>query len=166
MILFLHADAKLPREARAALDEALLDPLVMGGNFFLRFVPDSFAARLFTRANDVRRRWLNIYYGDSGLFIRQAAYTKLGGFRSLPILEDYEFVRRLERAGRTVYLRRVVMTASARRFEAAPLRTLFVWTLIQTLYSVFRVSPERLARYYRDMRGDGQPSQENPDEAR
>ena len=166
VLLFLHADAMLPREARAAIDEALLDPLVVGGNFFLRFVPDSFAARLFTRANDLRRRWLRIYYGDSGIFVRRTIYTQLGGFRALPILEDYEFVRRLERAGRTVYLRRIVMKASARRFEAAPLRTLLVWTLIQTLYSVFRVSPDRLARYYADIRGRTQVILEKPDEAR
>ena len=152
VLLFLHADAMLPVEARAAVDEALVDPRVLGGNFYLRFIPDSFAARLFTRANDLRRRWLKIYYGDSGIFIRRTAYTRLGGFRALPIFEDYDFVRRLERAGRTVYLRRIVVEASARRFEAAPLRTLFVWTLMQTMYSVFRVSPERLARYYRDLR--------------
>ena len=43
------------------------------------------------------------------------------------------------------------MTASARRFEHAPVRTLVLWTLLQTLYSV-GVSAERLARLYDDAR--------------
>ncbi len=162
VLLFLHADTVLPARARAAIDEVLADPHVAGGNFYLQFVPDSFAARLFTTANDVRRRWLKIYYGDSGLFVRRSAYVALGGFRALPILEDYEFVRRLERAGRTAYLAQIVVQASARRFEASPVRTLLLWTLIQTLYSVFRVSPERLASYYRDIRSPVQTVKGEP----
>lgn len=152
VLLFLHADSVLEPEARRAIDGALADPLVLGGNFYLQFVPGSFAASLFTRANDLRRRWLNIYYGDSGIFVRRSVYAELGGFRPLPILEDYELVRRLERSGRTAYLRSVTLRSSARRFESAPFRTLFVWTYIQTLYSVFGVGPERLARHYRDIR--------------
>lgn len=153
VLLFLHADVVLPSAARAAMVEALADERVVGGNFYLRFVPGSFAASLFTLANHWRRRWLRIYYGDSGLFVRRDVYRRLGGFRALPVLEDYELVRRLERAGRTAYLRDVVIEASARRFEAAPLRTLGVWTLIQVLYSAFGVRPERLAKLYRDIRG-------------
>lgn len=153
VILFLHADAQLPPEARAAIDEALVDPRIGGGNFFLQFAPASFAASLFTWANHLRRRWLNVYYGDSALFVRRSVYTGLGGFRPLPILEDYELVRRLERASRTAYVRGVTVRASTRRFEAAPVRTLLVWTAIQTLYSVFGVGPDRLAAYYRDIRG-------------
>ena len=152
VLLFLHADAELPASAAGAIASALRDEAVVGGNFYLRFVPDSPAARLFTWANHVRRRWLRIYYGDSALFLRRRTYDALGGFRELPILEDYELVRRLERHGRTAYVRDVEVLVSARRFERAPLRTLLVWTWIQVLYSVFGVSPERLARHYADIR--------------
>jgi rSAM/selenodomain-associated transferase 2 len=152
VLLFLHADAELPASAAGAIAFALRDEEVVGGNFYLRFVPDSNAARLFTWANHLRRRWLRIYYGDSALFLRRRTYDALGGFRELPILEDYELVRRLERHGRTAYVRDVEVQVSARRFERAPLRTLLVWTWIQVLYSVFGVSPARLARHYADIR--------------
>ena len=152
VLLFLHADAELAPEAAPAIAEALLDEAVGGGNFYLRFVPRSFAAGLFTWANHVRRRYLRIYYGDSALFVRRQTYHSLGGFRALPILEDYELVRRLERHSRTVYVRHVEVRVSARRFERAPLRTLLVWTWIQLLYSAFGVSPARLARHYADIR--------------
>lgn len=155
VLLFMHADTDLAPAARAAIDEALADPRVVGGNFDLEFVPDSFAARAFTRANRVRRRFFSIYYGDSAIFLRRRVYDELGGFKPLPILEDYELVRRLERHGATAYVRHVVARTSVRRFEAAPLRTLATWTWIQTLYSVFNVSPERLASYYHDIRGRG-----------
>ena len=148
ILLFLHADARLPPGARGAIHEALADASVLGGNFHLEFVPASFAARLFTWANDARRRWLRIYYGDSAIFVRRTAYESLGGFRALPIFEDYELVRRLERAGRTVYVRHVTVQASARRFERTPVRSLAIWTMLQILYSVLGVSPHQLARLY------------------
>lgn len=147
VLLFLHADARLPPAARAAIREALADEAVLGGNFHLRFVPASFAASLFTCANDVRRRSLRIYYGDSAIFLRRSTYESLGGFPALPIFEDYELVRRLERAGRTAYVRDVTVEASARRFERSPIRTLATWTMLQLLYSL-GVSPHRLARFY------------------
>ena len=151
VFLFLHADVTLEAGAREAIQRSLLDPACVGGNFRLRFEPTSFAARVFTVANDVRRRLLRIYYGDSAIFVRAATYHALGGFRALPLFEDYDFVRRLERAGPTAYVREVAAIASARRFVDAPIRTLFVWTALQVLFSL-GAPAERLARFYADTR--------------
>jgi rSAM/selenodomain-associated transferase 2 len=152
VLLFLHADARLPPAARAAIDRSLADPRVVGGNFLLRFEPDGAVSRIFAWANDARRRRLRIYYGDSALFVRSSAYSALGGFLPLPILEDYELIRRLERLGPTAYVRDVRVVASARRFAAAPVSTLLGWTVVQGLYSL-GVPAEHLARLYRDVRG-------------
>jgi len=150
-LLFLHADARVPPEARDAIERALADPRVVGGNFLLRFDPPGRAARTLAALNDLRRLWLGIYYGDSAIFVRRAVYERIGGFSPMPILEDYELVRRLERAGPTAYVRDVVVTASARRFEGALLPTLATWTALQLLYSL-GVSAECLARFYADVR--------------
>jgi len=151
VLLFLHADVMLDRTARAAIESALADPRVSGGNFRLRFAPPSIAASIFGIANDVRRRALGIYYGDSAIFVRSETYRALGGFRAIPLFEDYDFVRRLELAGKTAYLRDPIAVASARRFAHAPIRTLALWTLLQVLFSL-GVSPQRLARLYADAR--------------
>ncbi len=151
VLLFVHADARLPPTARGAIERALVDPATGAGNFRLRFEPADPWARVFSRFNHERRRWLRIYYGDSGLFVRREVYDAIGGFTPLPIMEDYDLVRRLERATRTVYLDDIEIVASARRFVGAPLRTLAIWTLIQTLASS-GVSPDRLVRLYRDIR--------------
>ena len=94
MLLFLHADARLPACARPAIEAALCRPEVIGGNFRLRFTPSSPWANAFALANDVRRRALRIYYGDSGIFVRRSTYEVLGGFKPLPLMEDYDFARR------------------------------------------------------------------------
>lgn len=151
VLLFLHADARLGPGARSALLSALEDPHVVGGSFRVAFVPARGAARLFTTLYDLRRRATGIYYGDSAIFVRREAHRRLGGFPAMPLMEDYEFVRRLRRAGRTVYLRDVTVEASARRFAAAPLRTFLLWGAIHALYNL-GVSPARLARVYADLR--------------
>ena len=152
VLLFLHADARLGRGAREALLSALRDPDAVGGNFRIAFVPARGAARLFTMLYDLRRRLTGIYYGDSAIFVRRETYQRLGGFSPMPLLEDYEFVRRLRRAaGRTVYLRGITVEASARRFAAAPLRTFLLWGAIHVLYAL-GVPASTLARCYADLR--------------
>ncbi|HYY53074.1 MAG TPA: hypothetical protein VE755_09385, partial [Myxococcales bacterium] len=105
----------------------------------------------FTTLYDVRRRLTGIYYGDSAIFVRRETYRQLGGFDPIPLMEDYEFVRRMRRAGRTVHLHGVIVEASARRFAAAPLRTFLLWGMIHVLYAL-GVPPARLARRYADLR--------------
>lgn len=151
VILFVHADTELPPTARGAIDAALSDPAVVGGNFKLRFVPDSAASRVFGIANHLRREYLRIYYGDSCIFVRRTVFDALGGFKDIPIMEDHEFVRRLERRGTTHYETAVIAETSARRFAGRPLRTLAVWAFMQSLYSA-GVSPRQLAAFYVDLR--------------
>jgi rSAM/selenodomain-associated transferase 2 len=151
VLLFLHADARLEPQAREALLSALSDPDVIGGNFRVAFVPARGAARLFSSLYDLRRRLTGVYYGDSAIFVRSETYRRLGGFTPIPLMEDYEFVRRMRRAGPTVYLRAVTVEASARRFAGAPLRSLFLWGAIHVLYAL-GVAPARLARCYADLR--------------
>jgi rSAM/selenodomain-associated transferase 2 len=148
VLLFLHADARLGAGARGAVLSALGDEGTVGGNFRIVFVPARGAARLFSFLYDLRRRLLCIYYGDSAIFVRRSVYDQLGGFAPIPLMEDYDFMRRLERAGRTEYLRDIPVEVSARRFGDQPIRTLLLWTRIQILY-MLGVPAERLARLYR-----------------
>lgn len=151
VLLFVHADAELPPAARSAMLKALSNPHVVGGNFRLRFVPEGWSARVFTAANDWRRRAFRIYYGDSCIFVRRALFDALGGFPELPLFEDYEFVRRLEARGATAYLTEPEVRVSSRRFIERPARTLAIWTLLQALYSAGVPAPW-LARFYADIR--------------
>lgn len=151
-LLFLHADARFPQGGVAAVRRALADTRVVGGTFSLRYAGDGAASRVFTRLNTWRRAW-GIFYGDAGIFARRGVFWRLGGFRPLPVLDDYEFARRLVRAGKTVCLPQVV-EVSARRWEGGRLLpTIFSWAFIQGLYWL-GVSPERLARLYPPIRCD------------
>lgn len=153
VLLFLHADARLPPRARNAVLESLSDPRVVGGNFLIRFLPESWFTRYLVPANDLRRMVTRRFYGDSAIFVRRSVYEKLGGFRPWPLFEDYEFSTRLRKAGRCAYIRHVSVYASARRFEGREIRTLFTWMGLQSLYTL-GFCPDRLARHYPDVRGE------------
>lgn len=149
-LVFLHADVLFPTEGIECIESALNDGLVLGGNFDLVFEGDSLWSRFFTWANRVRRHF-GIYYGDSGIFVRRAAFERLCGFKPIPIMDDYEFVCRLESLGRTVCLPTALKVSDRRWREQGILRTLLSWICIQTLYSA-GVPAKHLSRWYEPVR--------------
>lgn len=150
VFLFLHADASLAAGALDLIERVLAQNEVVGGNFEIAFEGNGFWSRFFTWAHRVRRRF-GIYYGDSAVFVRRSVFKQLGGFKPMPIMDDYEFIRRLERCGRTVCLPCVVRVSDRRWRGQGIARTLASWIWIQGLYSL-GVPAERLARWYRPVR--------------
>ena len=148
ILLFLHADSDLPPGALSALDRALArEPSALGGNFRLLFDgEDGFSAWLNGFYAWLRRR--GYYYGDSGVFVRRTAYDQLGGFKPIPLMEDYDFVRRLERAGQTLCISAPPLVTSSRRFGGRhPVAIVTRWLKIHAYYHL-GVSPAQLANIY------------------
>ena len=150
ILLFLHADVRLSPGALDRLREAMLDPLVVGGDFDIRYAGGDTAARLFTVINRWRRR-CGVFYGDSGIFCRRDIFEELGGYRPYPVLEDYEFVRRLSKRGKLVLLDEPIFVSDRRWRGSSLLGTLWSWFWIQGLYLAGR-SPHKLAKIYRNIR--------------
>jgi rSAM/selenodomain-associated transferase 2 len=148
---FLHADTLPSADCAARMAEALGDPSVVGGNFHVIFDGGGRPARFLTWLYPRLRR-LGLCYGDSGIFVRREAYTRLGGFRDFPIFEDLDLVRRLRKTGRVAHLSAVVKTSS-RRFEGRSFALTFArWSVLQALYWL-GVSPHTLGRMYAPIRG-------------
>jgi rSAM/selenodomain-associated transferase 2/rSAM/selenodomain-associated transferase 1 len=145
-IVFLHADTRLPRDAYTSLIATTAD----GGNFAIRFDGGDLFSRVLGAWYRVQRR-LGVYYGDSAIWLQRGTFDTLGGFRPLPIMDDYELVRRLERGFTTACLPGPVVT-SARRWRALGVpRTVLSWVVIRWLF-VAGVPPERLSHLYRRAR--------------
>jgi rSAM/selenodomain-associated transferase 2 len=152
VLLFLHADTRLPPRTPELIARALADPRVLGGNFRIRFAPRTPLATLYAGCYNLRSR-LQIFYGDSALFVRRDVFESMGGYRAAILMEDIELVLRLRRAGRLAHIRGGAVTSSARRFPNAwvALRMLGVWTLLHVLMAL-GVRQERLAKLYPDVR--------------
>ena len=144
-LLFLHADSTLP--------ERWLDVFcdhttrVCGGWFGFALDDTSWQARAIERGVRWRLRLFRLPYGDQGLFVTRRTFAALGGYRDMPLMEDVEFVRRLQAQGPVVELP-VRLRTSARRWRRDGWMRRSVRNLaVLTLYFA-GVDPERLARLY------------------
>lgn len=148
VLVFLHADTVLAPGALCAIERALAEPSVGGGNFRVLFDgPSAFAAWLTGYYARLRRHAL--YYGDSVIFVRRTVYDSIGGIRPIALMEDYDLVRRLEAFGPTVCIETPPVVTSSRRFEGRRPWWIYVqWMIIHALYYL-RVRPALLARLYR-----------------
>jgi rSAM/selenodomain-associated transferase 2 len=148
VLLFLHADSIFPVGGLAAIAAALAQNAdAPGGNFTLVFDGESRFARWLTSFYASIRRF-GLYYGDSGIFVRRSVYDAIGGIKPIALMEDYEFVRRLERAGPTVRIDEPPLVTSSRKFAGRRATAIVAgWLLIHLLYAL-GISPACLARLY------------------
>jgi len=151
VLLFLHADTRLPPTAFSDIRRALRDPRCVGGRFDVRLDGDHWMLRVIGAMISLRSRLSKVGTGDQGIFVRRAVFEEMGGFQEIPLMEDIAFCRALKRVGLVACLRSKVIT-SARRWELDGVwRTLFrMWTL-KSLY-LLGVSPQRLKQFYDDAR--------------
>jgi len=123
VVLFLHADTRLPPGYADAVERALADPATVGGAFRLRFDEGGARMRLIEGAARLRAALLGMPYGDQAIFARRAALEAVGGVPQVPIMEDLDLVRALRRRGRLVLLPLSVVTSARRHRAGGPLRT-------------------------------------------
>ncbi|MHC5004051.1 MAG: hypothetical protein ACYTJ0_13105 [Planctomycetota bacterium] len=92
---------------------------------------------------------------NQAIFLGASTFRRVGGYPELPVMEDYELVRRLRRAGRIEIAPAAVLT-SGRRWRA---RGVWRTTLLnQVCIGAYRlgVDPVRIARW----RGPAEPGAE------
>lgn len=148
VLFFLHADSELDPRCLAEIELLFkARPDVVGGNFRVEYIDSSMYCRAVEWLCQALRI-VGIYYGDSGIFVRRSAYEAIGGFRLLAIMEDFDFVRRLERFGKTQCIKKVPIRSSTRRFKRKhPLELLFMWIKMHVLFA-FGVGDNDLAVIY------------------
>lgn len=151
VLLFLHADTRLPEDAFTAIECTLHSSEVIAGAFRLCFNCDHLPYRLVAFATNLRARWYTSFTGDQAYFIRASSFHTIGGYPDLPLMEDLEIIASLRKIGKVVLLPQYV-TTSARRHEQIGLwkSVCFMWYL-RLLYRC-GISPMHLQRLYADIR--------------
>lgn len=148
ILFFLHADTQAPPDYVGLIRRALQTPGVGAGSFSLAITGDRPGLQAIATLANWRSRWLQLPYGDQGLFLSASFWARLGGYPEQPIMEDFALVRKIRRHGRLVTLPQTVLT-SGRRWEQKGLwRTTWINQLMIFGYYL-GVAPETLARLYR-----------------
>jgi len=146
VVLFLHADTLVPTRFDQLLRRTLGQPGIVGGAFVLQIDGAKPSLRVVEAAVNLRSRILQMPYGDQGIFLKADVFRRLGGYRDLPVLEDYELIRRLRRAGRVGLVPQAVRTSARRWAKKGVWRTTVAHQMMIAAYHL-GVSPERLARW-------------------
>jgi uncharacterized protein len=123
ILFFLHADTHPPSGYANQIRTALDDPATVAGAFRFRTDGTGTAMRVIEWATNFRSTRLQWPYGDQGLFLEKRIFDELGGFTSLPIMEDFDLVRRLRRRGFVATLRDAAVTSARRWEQLGPIRT-------------------------------------------
>jgi rSAM/selenodomain-associated transferase 2 len=148
VLLFLHADTRLPENYGHHVFETVMDPGVVLGAFRFKTDLDSPGMRLMEAATNLRSRMLRLPYGDQALFIRKEVFRASGGFPEVPIAEDFLFVRHLSKRGRIVVAPAEAVTSARRWTSRGMLRTFWINQIVLFGLSL-RIPPHVLAGLYK-----------------
>jgi rSAM/selenodomain-associated transferase 2 len=152
VLIFLHADTRLPPPALQAIEQVLSDPRVVGGGFRVRFQEERpCILRVVEAGINFRTRFFRDPTGDQAIFCRRSAFDAIGGFTPWPIFEDVDFMHRLRGFGRCRIVLFPVITSARRYIARGVLRTAFLMWALRIGYWL-GISPFRLHCWYRDVR--------------
>jgi uncharacterized protein len=149
VLIFLHADTRLPDRAFHQILETCSQKQWVGGAFDLAIASPRFSLKTIGKVASWRSRLTRIPYGDQAIFLCRKVFEQIQGFPEIPIMEDVELMLRLKRRGDKIRIVSAAVMTSPRRWEKEGILrcTLRNWSLI-TLYFC-GVHPNTLVRWYR-----------------
>ena len=130
ILLFLHADTRLPDSAGALIVDGLKRTRRGWGRFDVSLDGRHPLLRLVEALMNLRSRLTGIATGDQAIFVTRSLFTAAGGYPEIALMEDIAMSKRLKGFGPPLCLKHR-LTASARRWEKhGVLRTiLLMWSL-------------------------------------
>src|SRR5215467_3100211 len=147
VLLFLHADTQLPRDA----DHVVLYGLERSGRTWGRFdVKIDGRSPLLILVGwlmGLRSRLTGIATGDQAIFARRDAFQAAGGFPEIPLMEDVALCKRLKRVGAPLCLSERVITSGRRWEQNGVINTIILMWRLRLAYA-FGADPGELARQY------------------
>jgi rSAM/selenodomain-associated transferase 2 len=148
LLLFLHADTRLPPDALALLQARMKAGGHAWGRFDVQIEGSPRMLRVIAALMNLRSRITGIATGDQAIFVRRAAFDVAGGFPEQPLMEDIALSQRLKRVSPPLCLRAKVRT-SGRRWERNGIwRTIWLMWSLRLRYWL-GAPANRLARAYR-----------------
>ena len=148
VLIFLHADTKLPQEAFEKISGALLDKTCIGGSFSLGMDTDRISLKFIAWTANVRVWFTRVPFGDHAIFLKKEYFQEIGGYKDIPLMEDVELMQRIRKSGKKIIILKEKVKTSPRKWEQGGIfRTTFRNHIIRKLYR-FGVSPHTLHRIY------------------
>lgn len=149
ILLFLHADTRLPGQYLAILQGDFWKSGKSWGRFDVTLSGGNPLFRMIETMMNIRSSLTGICTGDQAIFIKRRTFEQLGGFAPIPLMEDVEISKRLKKVSRAFRVRQRVTTSSRRWQQKGIVRTILLMWQLRLMYFV-GVTPQNIARKYRD----------------
>ncbi len=148
ILLFLHADTRLPEGALGDIKSVIDETDSVAGAFDLSLDNSGIIYKLTGKFASRKHRLTRIPFGDQAIFIEKKYFENIGGFSEIPLMEDVDLMKRIKnQKDKITIIKKSVITSSRKWEKEGVFYTIFRnWTL-QALY-LFGVSPEKLVKYY------------------
>lgn len=159
IVLFVHADTRLPHGFDLLLRGAFAKPGVLCTAFSFRTDRSAITSKepaglaLMERSVNMRSGLYELPFGDQALAVTRQSLALAGGFPELPLLEEYELVQRFRRigaegAGAIITLPEPAL-CSPRRWLARPIwKVNWINQMTMIRYNHFGATPEDIFKFY------------------
>jgi rSAM/selenodomain-associated transferase 2 len=147
VLLFLHADTRLPEAADRLVIEGLARNRREWGRFDVTIEGRPALLAVVAALMNARSRLTGIATGDQAIFARREAFVAAGGFPPIALMEDVAFSRAMKRRGPPLCLRERATTSGRRWERHGTLRTILLMWRLRLAYFL-GADPARLAARY------------------
>ena len=149
VLLFLHADTRLPPKALANVLAVMASERCSAGAFDLGIDTARGIFRITECYVALRTRLTRVPFGDQAIFMGRDYFFAIGGYKDIPLMEDVEIMKRIRKRGDRICIIPDKIMTSPRRWEQEGILfcTFRNWAL-QAGYAL-GVPPEQLAKWYR-----------------
>jgi len=152
ILLFLHADARLPDAALESIRTAFADENVLGGCFQIQFPLDVPASlKMVAWGINLRTRLFKTATGDQAIFLKRQIFNEIGGYKTYPLMEDIALFNEIKRRGQVAVLNGKVEISPRRWLHYGVWRTVLLMYLLRLGFWI-GIHPESLKRFFLDVR--------------
>lgn len=146
ILLFLHADTWLPKDA----DHLIIESLARGkvwGRFDVCLSGTGRLLPYISWCMNFRSRLTGIATGDQAIFVHQPVFESLKGFKVIDLMEDIDLSSRLKRIGPPACLRQLAMTSARRWIRGGVIKTILLMWCLRSAFAL-GINPTRLNELY------------------
>lgn len=143
-LFFLHCDSYIGPDCVKLIEDSKLD----AGAFSLKFKPRNSRLDFIDFFSNRRVKKKAIAFGDQGIFIKREIFENIGGYKPIPLMEDYQLSMDIKDSGYKLKQIDYPIYTSSRRLKKHPLITGFLMKVLQKMYRL-GYDIEKIAKLYK-----------------
>lgn len=147
VLLFLHADTRLPPDADQLVSAALQPQAARWGRFDVRLDSPRALFRLLERGINWRSHISGVATGDQAMFVEREYFERVGSFDRIALMEDVALSGKLLHFARPQRITVPVLTSARKWEKEGVLRTMLLMWRLRVAFHL-GADPDQLAAQY------------------